>query len=1213
MRSGLLCTVALAALLALSSRPASAGDSQEVDAAVAQGLELRTQFRLGESIEVLKGAVATARAIPDPEREVAALDELGLTAYMWADWSTARDAFASARGLADAAGDADATARFAVSLGKTLCRTGGLEEALDLVQDAAAYFDEHGLRVDHARALVTLGRIHRDLHQTDLAEQVLQQALEMAPETEPALRAAAEAHLGVLDEFRRDYDAAEKHYRRALALDELAGDEQRQAADVCGLGYVEALRRNWDAATQTLDRAIVMAESSAHRDLIASCHNILAWVHGEAGRPDDAARAVAASIAARREIGDPVRLSGALTELAASHWRAGRTDEGLAAIDEALALIVDQPNSATYARSLTCKAMLLSAETRFEEAIEYEQRSLEMRQALDLPIAAGWSLNNLGGYLRDLGRRAEALARHAEAVEIGREHEDLKLRLYAETNAAWIRAGAGDLPRALEIYESALAAASEMHDLRFELRIASDVLAARRDLGDWSVLGEYPALAARAEKLGDIGVHLLVLRTWAQSAAYCGRVALHLEILERVQRVAAASTLVKEQARAAARYSLGLQMAGDTKAAAKWSAQAVVLADELDDPDTTVLVRAIVGANLWHAGKPGEALPHLQEADRIAMEVVKRGVNFDTKFWLAMALISNERPEDALGQLEHALEAAKLDEQRARALAAMGRASFLAGDVALARERHAEAETLAKDLHFDALRSQNTAWQLELELSEGNAEAALDAARRGARAFARLNRGLGDVHGVTSRSQRATFYRDCVRAGLASDDPEALFEMLEASRAGALVDALGSRDAVESATLPASVAEGLRAARARGSAAWARLRFAREGGQPAAIDDARTAAEAAEDDVVEWGERASRAARGGRTSIVESATLAQFRAVIDSDTAYVAIELIDGEIVALMVTRADARIIHLAATEAIMSASAAFRDPGKGAAIEGALAPLRSGVVERLQVPDGTRTLIVSPSGPFSFVPWSVLAGDRRVSLTPSATVYASLVTSLPPAGTGVLAFGDPDYRRREENVTASLLRGRALTALPGTRVEALGVGTDVMLGRDASETRLRALLGAESERRRAIHLACHGLVDADHPWMSALALAPDEEHDGMVRAVDLAQLHLSADLVALSACDTARGNAVEGEGVVGLARACMIGGAPRVLVSLWRVDDEATQALMTEFYRRFNASDGPRESAAAALRAAQASVRAQKKWAHPRFWAAWQLWGVAD
>ena len=147
--------------------------------------------------------------------------------------------------------------------------------------------------------------------------------------------------------------------------------------------------------------------------------------------------------------------------------------------------------------------------------------------------------------------------------------------------------------------------------------------------------------------------------------------------------------------------------------------------------------------------------------------------------------------------------------------------------------------------------------------------------------------------------------------------------------------------------------------------------------------------------------------------------------------------------------------------------------------------------------------------------------------------------------------------------------------------------------------------------RHRAVPFACHGLIDLERPLFPALALTGTSKDDGFLTAREVLRMDISADLVVLTACESGTGKVVHGEGIMGLTLAFMYAGTPRVLCSLWRVDDEATRALMTEFHRLWNAPGKERLSAARALRLAQAHVRAQPKWAHPYHWAAWILLGL--
>jgi CHAT domain-containing protein/Tfp pilus assembly protein PilF len=145
----------------------------------------------------------------------------------------------------------------------------------------------------------------------------------------------------------------------------------------------------------------------------------------------------------------------------------------------------------------------------------------------------------------------------------------------------------------------------------------------------------------------------------------------------------------------------------------------------------------------------------------------------------------------------------------------------------------------------------------------------------------------------------------------------------------------------------------------------------------------------------------------------------------------------------------------------------------------------------------------------------------------------------------------------------------------------------------------------------RIVHFATHGLLDNEHPELSGLVLSlvgPDgKPRDGFLDLEDVYNLNLPSDLVVLSACETALGKEVRGEGMVGLTRGFMYAGASRVVASLWKVDDVATAQLMGNFYKAM-LQDGMRP--AAALRQAEVKMWRQKRWSDPYYWAAFTLQG---
>ena len=184
-------------------------------------------------------------------------------------------------------------------------------------------------------------------------------------------------------------------------------------------------------------------------------------------------------------------------------------------------------------------------------------------------------------------------------------------------------------------------------------------------------------------------------------------------------------------------------------------------------------------------------------------------------------------------------------------------------------------------------------------------------------------------------------------------------------------------------------------------------------------------------------------------------------------------------------------------------------------------------------------------------------------------------------------------FSRQEADVISTL-------ALRGTGLKAT----------DFNASRATAI-SPELSQYRILHFATHGLLNNEHPELSGLVFSLVDKtgrpQDGFLRLHEIFNLKVNADLVVLSACETGLGKEVKGEGLVGLTRGFMYAGAPRVVASLWKVDDLATAELMKLFYQGV-LKEGLRP--AAALRAAQDRLSRQKRWASPYFWAGFVLQG---
>jgi CHAT domain-containing protein len=154
-------------------------------------------------------------------------------------------------------------------------------------------------------------------------------------------------------------------------------------------------------------------------------------------------------------------------------------------------------------------------------------------------------------------------------------------------------------------------------------------------------------------------------------------------------------------------------------------------------------------------------------------------------------------------------------------------------------------------------------------------------------------------------------------------------------------------------------------------------------------------------------------------------------------------------------------------------------------------------------------------------------------------------------------------------------------------------------------------VLSRDLGQYRIVHFATHSLLNNEHPELSGVVLSlvdrAGRPQNGFLRLYDIYNLRLGSDLVVLSACQTALGGEIKGEGLIGLTRGFLYAGAPRVVATLWEIDDRTTAEVMKRFYEAMLVRG---ERPAAALRAAQVAMWRTKGWDAPYYWAAFTLQG---
>lgn len=270
---------------------------------------------------------------------------------------------------------------------------------------------------------------------------------------------------------------------------------------------------------------------------------------------------------------------------------------------------------------------------------------------------------------------------------------------------------------------------------------------------------------------------------------------------------------------------------------------------------------------------------------------------------------------------------------------------------------------------------------------------------------------------------------------------------------------------------------------------------------------------------------------------------------------------------------------------------------------------------------DPTETSVcIIPDGVLWRLPFQALvtAGGQHV-IERLTIFYAPSLSMLSDDGSSsssrrrptVLALGDPQIDSDTKADVRALYRDSSLGRLPEAEWEVrelrrlYGERVTVLTGAVATESAFKREAGDYD----VLHLATHGILDGHDPMYSALLLAGSDGDDGLLEAREILSLPLRAELVVLSACDTARGRVDGGEGVVGLSWAVLATGCPRAIAAQWRVGSSSAATLMTALHRRLARLKAV-ANVASSLREAQIEMLRSPRTAHPYDWAGFVLIG---
>ena len=888
-------------------------------------------------------------------------------------------------------------------------------------------------------------------------------------------------------------------------------------------------------------------------------------------------------------------------------------------------------------------------------ALSSHRRALAIQEEIGDDAGLARTHLNLGNLQLSIGSPADALKHLEQAQQISERRKDRAAVAKARGNLGMIRMRLGRFAEAQRDLEFAVEVMEEMGD-------DSGLAGALINLG---TLYQYRGALPRAvdyfergqklaEKVGNKrwGTNALVNlgAAYLQMGAYRKSLTYSTRALERARATKSPTAM----ARALANSGMAHERLGTFAKALTYLEQALELAEQIRNRRGQARILMSLGNAQHQLGATRKALDSFERARKLALAVGDRisiagaasnlsavhadlgdldkalglrlrGLELYEELKDGASVARNLNNLGVLHWRRGAFQEALTAQQRALALhRGAGRAMNVAitltniAHVQYCLGNYEQALTDGEEAFEQAKRLGATRWMnnaarniTNIHLALGSPEKALATAKLGVEQLPLLIGGLADQEAGAARNSYLPLFEGGLTAAVRLGDAEEASYFAERGRAGALLEALGGRGSVAS-KLPTELQERERRARATVLAARTRIAQAQRRGKRKQLRAARKSLDEAHAKLLEVVARIQRAARSSRDlEVAKTASAKEIQASLGSGEALVSYAEVAGKWIAIVFTSTEIRLQQkLARVDPDAIAPLVRPKDLDPAAVARRVEALRKALVEPLDLDEGISRLFVSPSGALAYVPFSLLLPEREIVYVPSGTAYRILCESQSLRGRGILALGNPDYQSERSAETRS--NYGSLAALPATEAEVKAVGDVVLLGRRANESELATAI-PKSKRWRAVHFACHGLIDAERPQLSALAVSADEENDGFLTVHEAFRMKIPTDLVVLSACETGKGKIYRAEGVIGFTRAFMSAGSPRVLVSLWKVDDAATSALMVKFYELWNPDSGAGLSAARALKKAQEHIAAQPKWKHPYFWGAWQLWGLGD
>jgi CHAT domain-containing protein/uncharacterized protein HemY len=1144
-----------------------------------------------QALEKSTGALAFWRKTRERFWEARTLFDIAFANLMLYRYEKAVEYFEQGLAIAGELKDPALQARLLRGLGYVFRDTNRPEQALDCLSRAVTAAREAQNLSSEAASLNLIGNIKSRIGRTEEALGYHERALVISREIKDRSSEAGSLNeLGNAQMRLSRYEKASEYYEQALAIYRELKDRPGEGSALVNVGSAYYTSSHYEKAVEYYEQALVILREVKNRNAEGIALINLAMTYSSLSRQEKVIEYSEQALVIAREIKDRYTEGYALNRLGSAYFDLSRYEKAIEYYEQSLVIAREVKNRKAEGDAFRFLGDAYSHLGHYDKAVEYVEQALVIDREIKNRNGEGYTLNNLGIIYMALDRYEKAIENLENALLIFREVKDRPGQGKALLNLGLAYRYLGRYEKAIEYYEQSLAVTREAKDRLNE---------------GWT--------------LNDMGSPY---RLWGQPQ----------KAIEHYEQALAIAREIKNrslEANVLDNLGLGHNSLHSYKKAIEYFEQALAIYRETKERVNEGIELADLGNAYRLSGRAEKAIDYYQQALSIHREVKDQLHEADTLNGLAQAERSQGNLNAARNHIEQSLQIA--ESLRAGVVSPESRTSFLA----TVQESYQLYTDLLMQQHrfepskgFDALAVETSERQRARSLLDLLSEAHADVRQGVDAALVERERSLGQQ--LENKAQLLA--RASKSEQVASLKQE--ISQLEIDYERAQTDIRKASPHYAALTQPQPLK--LKEIQQQLDPDTLLLEYALGGEQSylwAITKDSLSSYELPkEEEIKQSAVRLNEllTARASSNRGESAATRQQRITEADAKLPAAASEL-SHTLLGPVASRLGSKRMVIVADGALQYIPfAMLPEPSLVSSQWSVAQRKRSTSIDKLQPLIVNHEVVSLPSASALAIQRAELAGrqpapkllaviadpvfDRADNRVQSLSTASDAKQQMQPA-----SFTDTriieHLAAKPDDKAGVAVQKLVIARLPFTRQEAnqllaLAPKTSSFSAVDFQANRATVLSG-ELSQYRYVHFATHGWLDSERPGLSALVLSMVDQQgkpeDGFLRANDVYNLKLPAELVVLSACQTGLGKEIKGEGVVGLTRGFMYAGAARVVVSLWNVNDKATADLMTKFYEKMLKQQ---ERPAAALRAAQVEMWRQKQWHSPYYWAPFTMQG---